>query len=364
MTAVNPPPDATPPSRRSLLRSTLIAAAAAALLLITVVLPAEYGIDPTGVGRVLGLTTMGEIKASLAEEAARDEAIHRAAQEAERAGLNIQQVDWNQVEAAMGRPGVMQPADVYRFNFPRTDLRVTASGVDIRPALALGGWVAMKAVEGATLVMGDLVLTEDELSPVITRLQAGGVQQTAIHHHVLRETPRVIYMHIHAHGDAVRIAETIRAAVATTGIPLPSAPATPSSAPFGFDTAAVAAALGHAGRVNGGVYQVNVPRNETIRDNGVEIPPSMGLGTVMNFQPTGNGRSAITGDFVLQASEVNPVIAALRENGIEVTSLHSHMLTEEPRLFFMHFWANDDAVKLARGLASVLALTNSRRGSQ
>lgn len=275
-----------------------------------------------------------------------------------------QQPDWKAVETAMGRPGVTQPGDVHRFNFPRSDLRVTAAGVEIRPAFALGGWVAMKAVTGGVLAMGDLVLTEEELSPVVSHLQAGGVEQTAIHHHVLRESPRVLYMHIHAHGAAVRIAETIRGAVALTKTPMPLPPAAPTSAPMGFDTVAVAAALGHAGRVNGGVYQVNVPRSETIRDAGREVPPSMGLGTVMNFQPTGNGRSAVTGDFVLIASEVNPVIRVLRDNGIEVTSLHSHMLTEEPRLFFMHFWANDDAVKLARGLRAALDKTNSRRAGQ
>jgi hypothetical protein len=219
----------------------------------------------------------------------------------------------------------------------------------------------MKATAGGALVMSDLVLTEEELSPVISRLQSGGVEQTAIHYHVLRESPRVLYQHIHAHGNAVPLAETIRAAVALTRIPPPPGSATPANAPFGFDTVAVAQALGHTGRVNGGVYQVNVPRSETIRDGGADIPPSMGLGTVMNFQPTGGGRSAITGDFVLIASEVNPVIRALRDNGIEVTSLHSHMLTEEPRLLFMHFWANDDAVKLAHGLRAALDKTNSRR---
>jgi hypothetical protein len=209
------------------------------------------------------------------------------------------------------------------------------------------------------IAMGDLVVTESELNPVLTRLQAGGVEQTAIHHHVLHESPRVIYMHIHGHGDPVKIAETVRAAVALTGTPAP-APAPPPAA-LGIDSAQLVAALGHEGRVNGGVYQVNVPRSETIRDGTFEVPPSMGLGTVMNFQPTGGGKAAITGDFVLIASEVNAVIRALREHNIEVTSLHSHMLSEEPRLFFMHFWANDDAVKLARGLRAALDKTNSRR---
>jgi hypothetical protein len=267
-------------------------------------------------------------------------------------------IDWKKVDSAMGRAGVAQPGDVYRYNFPRGDLRVAAGGVQIKPALALGGWVAMKAVTDGAVAMGDLVLVEDELNPVLSRLQAGGIEQTAVHHHLLHESPRVYYTHVHGHGDPVKIAETIRAAVALTKAPPPAPPA-PMTGELGIDTAQIAQALGHAGRVNGGVYQVNVPRSEPIRDGTFEIPPSMGLGTVMNFQPTGGGKAAITGDFVMIASEVNAVIRALRENGIELTSLHNHMLTEEPRLFFMHFWANDDAVKLARGLRAGLDKTNS-----
>jgi hypothetical protein len=272
--------------------------------------------------------------------------------------------DWKSVEAAMGRSGISQAGDVYRFNFPRSDLRVTAAGVRLKPAFALGGWVAFKRVPGAihgdvAMAMGDLVLTESELTPVITRLQQGGIEQTAIHHHIIRESPRVLYVHVHAMDDPVKIAETIRAAIALTKTPAASPPAPPAA--IDLDTAAVALALGYSGRVNGGVYQVSVPRAESIRDGFVEIPPSMGLATAINFQPTGKGKAAIVGDFVMIASEVNPVIKALRENGIQATSLHSHLLTEVPRLFFMHFWANDDAVKLARGLRAALEKTNSKR---
>jgi hypothetical protein len=273
-----------------------------------------------------------------------------------------QGVDWKAVETAIGRPVAAQPGDVYRFNFPRSDLRVTADGVEIKPALALGGWVAMKATTGGVMAMGDLVLTEAELSPVIARLQAGGIEQTAIHHHIIRESPRVLYVHIHGHGDPIRIAESIRAAVALTKAPPPTPPAPPAG-PIAIDSAQISTALGHAGRVTGGVLQFSVPRAETIRDGSFEVPPSMGLGTALNFQPTGGGKAAITGDFVLVASEVNAVIRTLRDNGIEVTSLHSHMLNEEPRLFFMHFWGNDDAVKLARGLRAALDKTNSRRAA-
>jgi hypothetical protein len=274
------------------------------------------------------------------------------------AGAGPDTVNWSDVDTAMGRANVVQ-GDVHRYNFPRGDLHVTASGVALKPAFALGGWVAMKAVSEGVVAMGDLVLTEDELTPVLTRLQNGGIEQTAIHHHVIRESPRIFYMHVHARGHPVPLAQTLRAAVALTKAPAPTTP--PPAGELGIDTAQIAKALGHSGRVNGGVYQVSVPRAETVRDAGIEVPPSMGLATAINFQPTGGGKAAIIGDFVMIASEVNPVIRALRENGIEATSLHSHLLMEEPRLFFMHFWANDDAVKLARGLRAALDKTNSQK---
>jgi hypothetical protein len=269
-------------------------------------------------------------------------------------------VDWKAVEAALGRTGSLQPGDVYRFGLPRGDLSVKAGGVQLRPTFALGSWAAFKAMGDVAVVMGDLVLLEDEVNPVLSKLQEGGIEQTAIHHHILHESPKVLYMHIHGHGDAVKLATTIKDAVALTKTP-PPAPAAATPPPIDLDTSAVAATLGHSGKVNGGVYQVSVPRTESIRDNGMEVPSSMGLGTAINFQPTGQGKAAITGDFVLLAAEVNPVIRALRANGIEVTSLHNHMLTEEPRLFFMHFWANDDVEKLARGLRAALDKTNSKK---
>ena len=201
--------------------------------------------------------------------------------------------------------------------------------------------------------MGDLVLLESEVAPVITKLQSLGVEQTALHNHLERESPAVMYLHIQAHGDPVKIAEAVRAALDLTKTPpMPKPPATPGT--FGLDTARLGSALGHSGKVNGGVYQVSVPRAEPVRLNGMEIPPAMGVATALNLQPTGNGKAAITGDFVLTADEVNPVIKSLRDGGIAVTALHSHMLGEEPRLFFMHFWANDDAMKLARALRAAL----------
>lgn len=264
--------------------------------------------------------------------------------------------DWAAVDRAFGRPGSMQPGDVQRYNIPRADLRVKAAGVQVKPARALGSWVAVKAMadnKGQAMAMGDLVLLESEVAPVMSKLQATGVGQTALHNHLQHESPAVMYLHIEAQGDPVKIAEAVRAALALTGTP-GAPPAAAGSAGFGLDTARLASALGYAGKVTGGVYQVSVARAEQVRVAGMEIPPAMGVATALNFQPTDNGKAAITGDFVLTVDEVNPVIRSLREGGIEVTALHSHMLGEEPRLYFMHFWANDEAVKLARTLHAAL----------
>jgi len=270
--------------------------------------------------------------------------------------------NWSAVESALGRKGAMQPQNVIKFSFPRNDLSVSIGGVRIKPALALGSWVAFKeTTRGQAVAMGDLVLTEREVGPVMRALQAGGVEQTGLHNHVLNETPHVMYMHIRAQGDPSQVARAIRAALAESGTPLTQPLAPSPAAATDIDTSGIASALGAAGKSNGGVYQVSIPRSETIRENGMEVPPSMGVATAINFQPTGGGKAAITGDFVLRANEVIRVIRALRQSGIEVTALHSHMLTEEPRLFFMHFWANDDAVKLARGLRTALDVTSSRR---
>ncbi|HEU4748155.1 MAG TPA: DUF1259 domain-containing protein, partial [Gemmatimonadaceae bacterium] len=229
------------------------------------------------------------------------------------------------------------------------------------PAFALGSWVAFKRVGGGhSMVMGDLVLLEAEVNDVISELQKGGVEQTALHNHVLLESPRTMYLHIHAHGNEGRIAATIRSALSRTATPLDTTAAGPPPA-LALDTAAIARAIGRSGTANGGVYQISVPRAGTIRDARNAVPASMGLATVINFQSTGDGRAAITGDFVMTAGEVNRVIRALRDNDISIMALHSHLLTESPRLFFMHFWANDEALKLARGLRAALDRTNSRR---
>lgn len=271
--------------------------------------------------------------------------------------------DWKQVGQALGKEGTMQPGDVYKVSLPRSDLHVTVAGVVVKPALALGSWVAFKKMGDTTMVMGDLVLTEDEVTPVMTKLQEGGVMQTALHNHVLHESPRVMYMHIMATGDALKIAKAIHDALSLSKTPFTAPAASPTqSQDIGIDTKQLDQLMGQSGKVNGSVYQYSIPRAEAVSDNGMEVPPAMGLATAINFQPTGGGKAAITGDFVLTADEVNPVLAALRGRGIEITALHNHMLDDEPRMFFMHFFANDDAGRLAKGLRAALDKVKVAKG--
>jgi hypothetical protein len=219
--------------------------------------------------------------------------------------------DWKAVDQAMGRSGKMQPGGVYKYSFPRGDLRVNAGGLAVKPALALGSWVALKREGGKTMAMGDLVLTENEIAPVMGKLQEMGVEQTALHNHLLRESPRVMYMHIHGQGDPARIAQAVHAALALTKTPPAKPEAAEPAVALGLDTAAVAQALGYSGKVSGGVYQVSVPRAEPVHADGMEVPPSMGVATAINFQPTGGGKAAVSGDLVMTGQEVNPVLKAL-----------------------------------------------------
>jgi hypothetical protein len=275
---------------------------------------------------------------------------------------NAQEIDWKKVDEVLGRTAAVS-GDVHRYGFPRSDLQVALDGVTIRPALALGGWVAFKPAHGGAMIMGDLVLLETEINPVMTKLIENGIDITALHNHVLRATPATFYMHVGGHGDAVTLATAIRTALAESKTPL-AAPAPAATQPtIDLDTAQLDQIIGAKGQANGGVYQFGVPRRDSVNENEMQIAPPgpTGVATAINFQPTGGGKAAITGDFVLIAEEVNPVIKALRSNGIEVTAIHSHMLTEQPRLIFMHFWANDDAVKLARGLRAALDKTASAK---
>ena len=273
-----------------------------------------------------------------------------------------QEIDWKKVDAALGRKPTVT-GDVHRYGFPRTDLSVTLDGVVIKPALALGGWVAFKPAHGGAMVMGDIVLLETEINPVMSKLVESGLEITAVHNHLLRANPATFYMHVGGRGDPTKMAAAIHDALAVSKTPLTAPAGAAPAATIDLDTAQLDKIIGGKGHVAGGVYQFGIPRRAPITDGEMRISPAgpMGVAIGINFQPTGGGKAAITGDFVLTADEVNPVIRALRSNGIEVTALHSHMLTEQPRLFFMHFWANDDALKLARAMRAALDKTASTK---
>ncbi len=272
-----------------------------------------------------------------------------------------QGIDWAKIDGIFGRTGPVSGA-VHRWGFPRSDLQVTLDGVTIRPTLALGGWIAFQPMGNMAMAMGDLVVLQTEVNPVMAKLIEGGLEVTAVHNHLLRAEPLTFYMHVGGHGDPVKMAETIRDALAVSKTPL--TPAAPPAQPpaIDLDTAQIDQIIGAKGANNGGVYAINVPRRDPITEQGLAVgAPIMGGATAINFQPTGGGKAAITGDYALIASEVSEVVRTLRANGIDVTAIHSHMLTEEPRIIFLHFWANDDALKLARGLRAALDKTASAK---
>ena len=271
-------------------------------------------------------------------------------------------IDWSRVDQALGKKGTVQPGGVHKYGLPRSDLSVTVDGVAIKPALALGTWLAFQPTGDGAMFMGDLVLTDTEISPVMQRLIEGGVEITAVHNHLLRTSLPVFYMHVGGRGDPVTLAQSLHAALALSKTPLNQMPASSPAAPLELDTAALDKTLGYKGVANSGVYQFSIPRAEAISESGMAIPPTMGTATALNFQPTGGGKAAITGDFVLLGSEVTPIVKALRQNGVEVTALHSHMINDSPHLFFMHFWAQGDAQRLAQALRAALDLANLKRG--
>ena len=263
--------------------------------------------------------------------------------------------DWEAVEKVFGRPAKVQPDGVRRFGWPRTDLHVTRDGVAIEPTLALGSWAAFAAMpNGEAMAMGDLVLLGAEVNPVVSALQAGGAQVLAIHNHLIGETPQILYLHFSATGPAVAVAGTLKTALERTATPMTQSAAAGALSPA--ETAVfqrVEEALGRKGSMAGRVLQVSVPRAEAVQENGMQIPNGMGMATALNFQIVGE-RVATTGDFSLVASEVNPVIHELRARGIEVTALHSHMLAETPRLFFLHFWGLDKPEAIGAALKAAL----------
>jgi hypothetical protein len=270
------------------------------------------------------------------------------------------QSDWSAIDTILGRKAAIS-GEVHRYGLPRSDLKVSLDGVDLKPGFALGGWIAFDPMGDKTMMMGDLVLTESEINPVMSKLLAEGLQVTALHNHLLRANPPTFYMHVAGIGDPAQLAQKVRAALDESKTPFdikPAGEAIAASASVDFDTGKVDAAIGHKGKANGGVYQFGIPRADSIKMDGMSVPGAMGTAIGINFQPIGGGKAAITGDFVALSNELNPLVTAPRDNGIEVTAIHNHMVGEEPRAFFVHFWANDDAVKLANGLGAALKTVN------
>ncbi|GII56501.1 peptidase M23 [Planotetraspora thailandica] len=265
---------------------------------------------------------------------------------------------WEGVARALGRPGKLSSDKrVYRVSLPRSDLKVTSYGVHIKPGLALGGYAAFtRYPDGNVLMMGDLVVTEPELQKVTDVLQRHGIEQTAVHKHLLSHQPEVWWTHIHAMGrDDTAIAQSVRAALDATATPTaPPAPSSPAPA-LDIDTAAIDRAMGTKGTNDGGIYKFTFKRTGPVTEHGRLVPPGMGVTTALNFQPTGGGKAAINGDFVMTADEIQRIIKALRGGGIDIVEIHNHTLREQPRLFYMHFWANEDAVKLAGTLHKAVA---------
>ncbi|WP_432000832.1 DUF1259 domain-containing protein [Streptomyces sioyaensis] len=266
--------------------------------------------------------------------------------------------DWTSVAQALGRTGDMKRNVMYHTGLPRRDLRVVSRRITIKPALALGSHVSfVRYADGSTLLMGDVVVTERELQKFTDILHEHGIQQTAIHKHLLSQTPDIWWIHVHAHGhDPVAIARGLRAAFDSTGTPGPLPPDPPQ--PVDLDTDGIDAALGVKGATDDGIYKSIFVRRETVTDAGLVLPPGLGSTSAFNFQPLGGGWAAVSGDCALIAKEVQDVLVALRRAGAELVELHNHGLTDEPRLFFTHFWAVGDGVGLARALRPAVAATN------
>src|ERR1700722_2987263 len=263
------------------------------------------------------------------------------------------------IDQALGRSG-QKTGDVYRVSFPRTDLHVSLKGVAIKPGLALGAWAAFLGTDDNAMVMGDLVLLEEELNPVMAKLRSNGFEISAVHNHLMEETPKVLYMHYMGHGSAKQLAASLRAALSVSETPLdkPAAAAEEPAPPAWVKT--VEDAVGREGTFKGGVLSYGVPRGDAITMAGMTIPPAAGVGEAINFQAADSGNVATTGDFVLTADEVNPVLSELQARNILVTTLHSHMLTEQPRLFFMHFWCVGSPESLGAGIKAALSKVSTK----
>jgi Domain of Unknown Function (DUF1259) len=278
---------------------------------------------------------------------------------------NSQDNKWQGVSDVLQRNGTLKD-NVYKVGFPRADLDVKIGDIKIAAGLAFGGWVAFMDSDGmnmesGTMIMGDLVLLESEIPEVQKSLLSNGIKISAIHNHLLQESPKVMYMHIYGNGDKVKLAQSIKEALQKSATILDTNLLPKSSAPQS-DWSKVENILNYTGAKKGNLLNLNIPRNDEIKDNGMIIPPFMGVANAINFQMA-DDKAFTTGDFVLLADEVDNVMNALIQGGFTVTALHSHMLFESPRLFFMHFWGYDSPENLAQTLKSALDKTNYKKNN-
>jgi len=275
-------------------------------------------------------------------------------------GPSAGSLDTKAIEQAIGKPGEMKD-DVYKISLPRKDLSVTLNGVQLKPGFALGTWIAFKQGGHDAVLDGDLVLTEQEVGAVFVQLRKVGIQVSALHNHLIGETPKIMFLHIEGKGDAGKMATQVKEALSLTGTPMEPLVASATtiemstaSEEANFDAEVIQKELSHQGKITDGVLHVSVSRPESIKMHGTTLPPSMGMATALNFQSAGGNKVAATGDFVLDRDDVNQVTKALAEHGILVTALHNHLVHGTPDLYFMHFWANDSAEKVAKGLRAGL----------
>jgi len=256
---------------------------------------------------------------------------------------SVYAADFGEVERILGVPGQMQEGAVV-FSFPRSDIKITIDGDPVPTALGFGSWTAWKAMGNGFMVMGDLVLLENEINPVISALAEANTNVTALHNHFLREEPRIMYMHIAGMGPAAPMANGIRNALDKTGTP--KTQASTSASALALDTKRIEEIIGHPGKAGGGVFKITLGR-PGVKMNGVELTASMGLNTWAAFTGT-NERAHVAGDVAMTANEVNRVIRALRRGGIDIAAVHNHMLDEQPRIFFLHYWGTGPAERLAQ----------------
>jgi len=260
--------------------------------------------------------------------------------------------DYQQVLSTLGRQGDFKD-NVLKVNIPRNDVKVTVAGVATPTPFGFGGWVAMTKGDGGQVLMGDLVLLQDEVNPVMSALLDNGFDVTALHNHFFWDEPRMFYMHVHGHGTAAELARRLRPAIDLIGKASGAAP--PAGAPPGaLDTAKLVSIVGSPGEQNGAVYKFTLPRNDLkVVEMGAAINARMGLNTWAAFTGT-NDKAAIAGDIAMLESEVTAVLKVLRANGLDVVAIHHHMTNDRPVIIFLHYWGTGPAEKLASGFKAAV----------